>query len=64
MKTTETWSPTATRHFIGLNKRQLEERLKEAEAFVAKHPQFEYGWHNEYRQELKKRIADFIGKRN
>lgn len=47
--------------FEGKTHRDLEKRLKEANQFVADHPQFEFGWHNEYRQELKRRIAMNIG---
>jgi hypothetical protein len=34
----------------------------EAEQFARDHPQFEFGWHNLYRQELRRRIAEKIGK--
>jgi hypothetical protein len=36
--------------------------LKQAEEFVKKYPQFEYGYQNEYRQELRRRIAEKIGR--
>jgi hypothetical protein len=50
------------RHFEGKTIRELQEMLKQAEEFVKKYPQFEYGWHNEYRQELRKYIAEKIGR--
>jgi hypothetical protein len=59
---TKTWSPTDPKHFEGKTQRELQDRLKEAEEFVKKHPRFEFGWHNEYRHELKRRIAERIGK--
>lgn len=60
MKSKE-WSPTDPRHFDGRTLRQLKDRLVQAEEFAKKYPQFEYGWHNEYRQELRRRIAEKIG---
>ena len=62
MGTAKKWSPTDPRHFEGRTLRELQDRLVEAEKFVRDHPQFEYGWHNEYRQELRRRIAERIGK--
>jgi|694.fasta_scaffold123037_3 hypothetical protein len=56
------WSPTDPRHFEGKTINELQDRLVDAEQFAKDHPQFEYGWHNEYRQELKRRIAEKIGK--
>lgn len=57
------WSPTDPKHFEGKTLKELQDSLVRAEDFVKNHPKFEYGWHNEYRQELKKRIADQIGKK-
>jgi rRNA maturation protein Nop10 len=62
MCTAKKWSPTDPRHFEGRTLRELQDRLVAAEKFARDHPQFEYGWHNEYRQELKRRIAEQIGK--
>jgi hypothetical protein len=59
---TKKWSPTDPRWFESKTMRQLQERLNQAEEFVKKFPQFEYGWHNEYRQELRKYIAEKIGR--
>lgn len=56
------WSPTDPKHFEGKTLRDLQNSLSAAEEFAEKHPQFELGWHNEYRQELKRRIAERIGK--
>ncbi len=56
------WSPTDPKHFEGKTIRQLQENLVKGEKFVADHPKFEHGWHNEYLQELKRRIAERIGK--
>jgi hypothetical protein len=50
------------RHFEGKTIRELQEMLKQAEEFVKKYPQFEYGYQNEYRQELRKYIAEKIGR--
>ena len=36
--------------------------LSKAKKFAQDHPKFELGWHNEYRQELRKRIAERIGR--
>ena len=57
------WSPTDPLHFEGKTLKELQQRLIEANEFVKKHPEFEYGWHNEYRQELKRYIAERIGKK-
>ena len=62
MSSAKKWSPTDPRHFEGKTLRELQDRLMEAEQFARDHPQFELGWHNEYRQELKRRIAEQIGK--
>lgn len=48
--------------FINKSLSELQNRLKEAEAFVKQYPEFEFGWHNEYRQQLKMYIAEKIGK--
>ena len=58
----KSWSPTDPRHFEGKTQSELKKLLARSEQFVADHPQFEFGWHNEYRQELKRRIAEGIGK--
>ena len=60
---TKKWSPTDPRHFEGKSLRELQQRLVEAEQFARDHTQFQTGWHNEYRQELRCRIAEHIGKR-
>ena len=62
MGTAKKWSPTDPQHFEGKTIRELQLRLAEAEQFPQRHPQFELGWHNEYRQELRRRIAEQIGK--
>ena len=59
---TKTRSHLDPQWFEGKTMRELQDRLKEAEEFVKKHPQFEYGWINEYRQELRKYIAEKIGR--
>ena len=51
-----------TNELLGLTVRQLEARLLNAEKFAEKYPQFEYGQHNEYRHELKRLIAEKIGR--
>ncbi len=55
------WSSTDPKHFGGKSVSELQKRLSDADKFVVKNPQFEFGWHNEYRQELKRRIAEMIG---
>lgn len=62
MSKAEKWSPTDPRHFAGKSSAELQKELTRANEFAQKHPQFELGWHNEYRQELKRRIAESIGK--
>jgi hypothetical protein len=57
------WSPTDPKHYEGKTLKELQDSLVNAETFVKNHPKFEYGWHNEYRQELKKYIAERIGKK-
>ena len=59
MTNTKRWSAT---EFLGLTVRQLETRLAEANKFASEHPQFQQGWHNEYRHELKRQIAEKIGR--
>ena len=56
------WSPINPEWFEGKTIRELQDRLKEAERFAGKFPQFAIGWHNEYMQELRKHIADKIGR--
>ena len=56
-------NPTDPKNFEGKSLTELQQRLAEAEGFVKDHPQFVYGWHNEYRQELKCRIAEKIGRK-
>jgi hypothetical protein len=63
MKNNKKWSPTDPTHFEGKTVKQLQQDLIKANEFVKKHPKFEFGWPNEYRQELKKRIANTIGKK-
>jgi hypothetical protein len=57
------WSPTDPKHYEGKTLKELQDSLENAETFVKNHPKFEYGWHNEYRQELKRYIAERIGKK-
>lgn len=57
------WSPTDPKHYEGKTLKELQDSLVNAETFVKNHPKFEYGWHNEYRQELKKYIAERIVKK-
>ena len=57
------WSPTDPKHFEGKTLKELQASLVNAEAFTEKHPKFEFGWHNEYVQELKRRIAEMIGRK-
>jgi len=57
------WSPVDPKHYEGKTLKELQDSLVNANEFTEKHPKFEYGWHNEYVQELKRRIAEKIGKR-
>lgn len=50
-------------HYASKSTKELEDLLKKATEFVEKYPQFEYSWHNEYRQMLKLRIAERIGRK-
>ena len=58
------WSPTDPKHFEGKSLVDLQKELHRANGFSDKHPEFKFGWHNEYRQELKRRIAEKIGVKN
>jgi hypothetical protein len=57
------WSPTDPKHYEGKPIAELKKNLIAAQEFARKNPQFEYGWHNEYIQELKRRIAESIGRK-
>ena len=50
-------------YYASKSTKELEALLKQAEEFVKKHPQFEHGWHNDYRQTLKLKIAERIGRK-
>ena len=50
-------------HYASKSTKELEALLKQAQEFVKEHPQFEFGWHNDYVQKLKARIAERIGKK-
>ncbi len=50
-------------HYASMSTKQLEFRLREAEDFAKKYPQFQQGWHNEYRESLKLKIAERIGRK-
>jgi hypothetical protein len=63
IKRQEKCSPTDPKHFEGKSFNELKAMLIKAEKFVQDHPQFLYGFHNEYRQELRRRIAEHIGKK-
>ena len=56
------WSPVDPKHFEGKTLRQLQDALVEARRFAEKFPKFQQGWHNEYVQELRLRIAEQIGR--
>ena len=49
-------------HYASKSTKELEKLLEDAKAFAIKYPQFKYGWHNVYVQDLKRRIAERIGK--
>ena len=57
------WSPTDPKHYEGKTLKELQDSLVNAEKFTEDHPQFQYGWHNEYVQELKRIIAEKIGRK-
>jgi hypothetical protein len=50
-------------HYASKSTKELEALLKQAEQFVKEHPKFEFSWHNEYRQMLKLKIAERIGRK-
>ena len=56
------FSPTDPKHFEGRTLSELKDQLDKEEKFAQNHPEFELGWHNEYRQELRRRIAERIGR--
>lgn len=56
------WSPTDPKHFEGKSLPDLQRELARAQEFTRNHPAFEQGWHNEYVHELKRRIANQIGR--
>lgn len=58
------WSPTDPKHFEGKSLPNLQRELVRAEKFTADYPAFQLGWHNEYVQELKRRIAEKIGRKS
>jgi hypothetical protein len=56
------WSPVDPRHFEGKSLSELQKSLVQAKEFSQEHPEFQFGWHNEYVEELRRRIAERIGK--
>jgi hypothetical protein len=50
-------------HLASKSTKELQDMLKKSQEFVTNHPQFEYGWHNDYIQKLKLKIAERIGKK-
>ncbi len=56
------WSPVDPRHFEGMSLSELQKSLVQAKEFSQEHPEFQFGWHNEYIEELRRRIAERIGK--
>ena len=63
MSGNQKWSPVDPRHFAGMSVSDLQRELERAVGFSKKYPQFQLGWHNEYIQELKRRIAESIGRK-
>lgn len=49
-------------HYASKTTKQLQDMLKDAQGFVQRHPKFEQGMPNEHVQDLKRRIAERIGK--
>ena len=58
----KTWSPVDPRHFEGKSLSELQKCLVQAKEFCQQYPEFRFGWHNEYVEELRRRIAERIGK--
>jgi hypothetical protein len=58
----KTWSPVDPRHFEGKSLSELQKRLFQAKEFCVQHPEFQFGWYNEYVEELRRIIAERIGK--
>jgi hypothetical protein len=50
-------------HYASKSIKELQQYLKKAEQFSQKYPQFKDGWHNEYIHDLRRRIAERIGKK-
>lgn len=50
-------------HYASMSIHELQFLLRKSQEFVAKYPQLENGWHNEYMNMLKLRIAERIGKK-
>lgn len=51
------------KQFEGKSLKELQIMLKSSLEFADKFPQFQTGWHNEYIHELRKKIAEKIGKK-
>lgn len=64
MSTNNKWSPTDPKHFEGKTMNELQADLTKAESVAIKYPEFQFGWHNGYRHELKRRIAEMIGRKS
>jgi hypothetical protein len=56
------WNPADPEHFEGKSLRDLQESLKNARDFVERRSEFAVGMHNVYMEELRRRIAEKIGK--
>lgn len=50
-------------HYDAKTTKELEQLLKNAEAFLAKYPEFTVGRHNDYMHMLKLKIAERIGRK-
>jgi len=59
---TKTWSPVDPKHFEGKSLSDLQKSLVKAKQLAEEYPIFQQGWHNEYTNELRRRIAESIGK--
>jgi hypothetical protein len=50
-------------HYASKSTKQLQEMLKEAQGFIQRHPKLEQGMPNEYVHDLKRRIAERVGRK-
>lgn len=50
-------------HYNAKTLKQLQALLKDSESFSERYAEFKQGWHNEHVEDLRRRIAERIGKK-